>query len=330
MVSRILSSVAAVLAVAQAASAACTNPTQRKAWTTLTDAEKADYLQAEVCLMETPSKTGYAGSRTRWDELQAMHVAQVQFIHAVGSFLPWHRYFMSVHERLLRDECGYKGVLPYWDQQADLAAAPLNASSIFDAETGFGSIGMDGNDCVVDGPFANATNNLRVDLSRTDEARCLTRRLSQTQFNMVSQAQVDLCSAHTTYDDFNNCIGGAVHVSGHFAVGGIMDDVSLSPADPLFFMHHTNLDRIFWEWQSRDLANRLTDIGGPNVATPSVLIDAQPPSLPVAAFLPYFGDDGGNVTTLNHSLWSAGTMPNVTIAEVMDIRGDFVCAEYIH
>ncbi|KAI6350725.1 hypothetical protein MCOR25_010440 [Pyricularia grisea] len=330
MVSKILSSVTAVLAVAQAASAACTNPIQRKAWTALTDAEKADFLQAEVCLMETPSKTGFAGARTRWDELQAMHVAQVQFIHVVGSFLPWHRYFMSVHEKLLRDECGYTGVLPYWDQQADLAAAPLNKSSIFDPETGFGSINMDANECVTDGPFVNITNNLNVDLSRKATPQCLTRKLSQTQFNMVSQSQVDLCMTYTTYVDFNNCLGNAVHTSGHYAVGGIMDDVSLSPADPLFFMHHTNLDRLFWEWQSKDLAKRLTDMGGNNVATASILVNAQPPSLPVSAFFPYFGDNSSNVTTLNHSLWSAGTLPNVTIGEVMDIKGDFVCAEYIH
>lgn len=29
------------------------------------------------------------------------------------------------------------------------------------------------------------------------------------------------------------------------------------------------------------------------------------------------------------NIWTAGLMENITVAEVMDIRGDFVCAEYI-
>lgn len=235
---------------------------------------------------------------------------------------------MHAHETLLREECGYSGVLPYWDQQADLAAAPLNASAIWDAKTGFGGIVGDENNCVIDGPFVNITNNLAIDLSRGAD-KCLTRKLSQTQFNMVSQAKVDLCRAYDSYDDFNTCIGGDVHVSGHYAVGGIMDDVSLSPAEPLFFMHHTNLDRIWWEWQSEDLDARLKDMSGPNVAASAFLASAQPPSLPVEAFFPYFGDKGGNETTLDHVLWMAETMPNVTISDVMDLRGELMCTEYV-
>jgi tyrosinase len=30
-----------------------------------------------------PSKTGLYGAKTRWEDLQVAHVAQVQFIHAV-------------------------------------------------------------------------------------------------------------------------------------------------------------------------------------------------------------------------------------------------------
>jgi len=37
-----------------------------------------------------------------------------------------------------------------------------------------------------------------------------------------------------------------------------------SPGDPIFFMHHTFLDRIWAKWQDKDLSRRLTDIGGNN------------------------------------------------------------------
>jgi len=45
-----------------------------------------------------------------------------------GNFLSWHRYFMWAWEQTLRNECGYKGYLPYynWALWADHpAASPL-------------------------------------------------------------------------------------------------------------------------------------------------------------------------------------------------------------
>ena len=45
-----------------------------------------------------------------------------------GNFLSWHRYFMLAWEQTLRNECGYKGYLPYynWALWADNpAASPL-------------------------------------------------------------------------------------------------------------------------------------------------------------------------------------------------------------
>jgi tyrosinase len=106
-----------------------------------------------------------------------------------------------------------------------------------------------------------------------------------------------------------------------------MLDVAASPGDPLFFLHHTNLDRLWWEWQSIDLTTRLTDIAGQNVPTDTYLAQNSF-DYPSASLLDYDGDDG-NVTTLNHVLWMVGLIPNATIADVMDLGGDVICAEYI-
>jgi tyrosinase len=51
-----------------------------------------------------------------------------------------------------------------------------------------------------------------------------------------------------------------------FGVGGTygqMGDPFASPADPIFWMHHENLDRVWWSWQKRDLGKRLKDVPGP-------------------------------------------------------------------
>lgn len=100
-----------------------------------------------------------------------------------------------------------------------------------------------------------------------------------------------------------------------------------SPGDPLFFLHHTNLDRLWWNWQQASPENRTNDIGEiENVPIYSYLLQNNfvfPDNL-----LPY-ANDNGNITTLNHTLWMAGLVPNVTIADVMDLGGDLICAEYV-
>lgn len=54
-----------------------------------------------------------------------------------------------------------------------------------------------------------------------------------------------------------------------------------SPGDPLFYLHHTWLDKIWWDWQAKDRANRVKDIGGTNIG-PDIApgFPSRPPSIP--------------------------------------------------
>lgn len=49
---------------------------------------------------------------------------------------------------------------------------------------------------------------------------------------------------------------------GHGGIGGEMNNVFSSPGDPLFYVHHANLDRIWRAWQARDLPGRLFEVDG--------------------------------------------------------------------
>ena len=49
--------------------------------------------------------------------------------------------------------------------------------------------------------------------------------------------------------------------------------------------------------------------------------------LGVDAFVPYFGDNG-NTTTLNHSMWMAGIVENITVADAMNVENEGMCIEY--
>lgn len=100
-----------------------------------------------------------------------------------------------------------------------------------------------------------------------------------------------------------------------------MTDVKLSPGDPIFYLHHAFIDAVYWWWQNENLTERLTIVNGTN--------NADGCSGDCQYWVPYDGDPG-NTTTLNHTLYMAGVAENLTIADVIDLRGWPSCAEYYY
>lgn len=62
-----------------------------------------------------------------------------------------------------------------------------------------------------------------------------------------------------------------------------MIDPIASPGDPLFYLHHTWLDKMWADWQQKGLPGRLTEIGGENVQIPANIpfpFPARPSNIP--------------------------------------------------
>ncbi len=102
-------------------------------------------------------------------------VANVSQAHETAAFLPWHRYFIHLYEKTLREHCAYSGHLTYvqnpelktriakcpsryWDWSLDWK--DITTAPVWDTILGFGG---DGNEtdlesvhghCVTTGPFA--------------------------------------------------------------------------------------------------------------------------------------------------------------------------------
>lgn len=126
---------------------------------------------------------------------------------------------------------------------------------------------------------------------------------------------------------------------------GQMLNLWSSPGDPLFYLHHTYLDKLWWQWQANDLTPRLKDITGSNQpmsVDPIPGLNGSFPSFPgnyscgspmPVALTPTaqqkIDGDPGNVTTLGHVLTMFGMLPNVTITDVMDTQGGLLCYEYL-
>jgi tyrosinase len=118
-----------------------------------TNEEKKAYINGELCLMRIPGVTGLPGTKSRWDDMAAVHQTQTDHIHLTAYFLPFHRLMLHAHEHALRQDCGYRGDLPYWDETVD--AGRFLSADIFDSDKAHGFGGNSGREtgCVEDGAF---------------------------------------------------------------------------------------------------------------------------------------------------------------------------------
>lgn len=234
---------------------------------------------------------------------------------------------MLTHENALREECNYAGYQPYWEEALDMGA--LASSVLFDPVTGFGG---QGGECIDDGPFSNLTINLSYNYTSLEffaDNRCVSRSFDDDSFLLGNQSNIDACFDSDDGIVALDCYFGNPHGGGHLGVGGTMANVAASIGDPLFFLHHTNLDRLWWNWQQVDPDTRTYAIGPLRNQPPESFLETFGPlPAPGPEFLDYSGDNG-DITTLNHVLWLAGLAPNITLADVMDLSNTLNCAEYV-
>ncbi|KAK1235771.1 hypothetical protein PQX77_000990, partial [Marasmius sp. AFHP31] len=315
----------------------CASPVERHEWRTLNDTQKLAYIEAVKCLQSLPSTAGIKEqTKTRFDDFVASHIVLSDEVHLVGQFLPWHRFFIHLFEKALQDECGYLGTNPYWNWTADISDGmdSFVASPVFDPVYGFGGNGEDipgylgqfgnltnfpgwtaeavtGGGCITDGPFASY--NLSVGpgpINNTE--RCIQRSFSSAFIYTMSDEAVANATRHPNFEAFRIDLEGwpvtptaRPHDGVHMALGGDMTDSYSAPSDPIFYLHHSNLDRIWWEWQMADPENRLYEVTGRTTFDP-----------------PYRN------ATLDFPLPS-GLAPLIDVASVMDTRNEFLCYVYV-
>lgn len=161
-----------------------------------------------------------------------------------------------------------------------------------------------GGGCVKTGPFANMVTHLgpitQADPT-ADNARCLKRDLNadsgkrfasfrNTTELILGSPNIEIF--RTTMEADPNYKPGelGVHGGGHFMIGGDPgSDAFISPGDPAFYLHHAQIDRVYWIWQNLDFEHRQgvfgtnTFLNFPPSANTTVedLIDLSPLSDPV-------------------------------------------------
>ncbi|RAH83161.1 tyrosinase central domain protein [Aspergillus japonicus CBS 114.51] len=326
---------------APASRSMCTedNMMVRKEWSNLTLAERVAYTDAVTCLQNLPSKldsTEYPGAKNRYADFIATHINYTFVMHLDALFLPWHRGYVWLYEAALREECGYEGAQPYWNWPA--YAGPdgtLANSTIFDgSEYSLGSNGRANDSCVYKGPFANytspypsfpqsiITDNIQNNGSGTIpswsfdyEPSCFQRGLSDEALRVNNNYScIDTLLAQPTIGDFQNYLSTpegdshyGPHGGGHVAMGGNGADLFTSPTDPVFFLHHAQVDHMWWTWQTMDLDTRRYALNG------TMTLENVPPSREL---------------TLEDLLTWGPLSQDRTTRSLMDIQAEPFCYRY--
>ncbi|KAJ7250586.1 hypothetical protein C8J57DRAFT_1078631, partial [Mycena rebaudengoi] len=114
-----------------------------------------------------------------------------------------------------------------------------------------------GGGCITTSPFASYNLSFGPGIIPTNH--CLTRAFNNQYFKVLSSAVSANTLKQPTFESFRIELEGephssrmSLHAGGHFAVGAEMLDSYSSPGDPLFYLHHANLNRIWWMWQQLD------------------------------------------------------------------------------
>lgn len=126
------------------------------------------------------------------------------------NFLSWHRRFLWQFEQRLQAIDPHVAV-PYWDWIADPVLPAFLSDPVL-------------------------LNTWSV-----------VRSWDPTQLPV--QADVDIATSRHTFSTFQRKLELGAHGDVHMAVGGTMSGIS-SPADPLFWLHHANIDRLWARWQT--------------------------------------------------------------------------------
>lgn len=205
------------------------------------------FRDALISLQELPSPDGRQGF-TEWDYWTQIHIDNMMIAHGSNLFFPWHRaYVLALEQRLQRTSPNV--TIPYWDWTFDWEI-PLG-SPIFSPEYGLDVIPGIGGDCRY--------------LRNVFDPHCLTRDYNATDFTTFysPESVSSVITSESNYTSFRELIEMVPHAIVHTSLGGEHGDMATmnSPNDPIFFLHHSMVDFVWWIWQ-RTFPNRMNTFDG--------------------------------------------------------------------
>jgi tyrosinase len=201
----------------------------------LSKSEWATYVDALLNLQKGPSPTAY-------DKIVKVHLDIGAATHIKPLFFPWHRAYLAYVEAELQ-KYDDSIMIPYWNWTFDSQAPEL--SFIFTPEyLGGNGYGKDG--CVQDGPFKHWRPHY-------PEPHCFSRSWADKANNRIPAFQApevlnSMLIHAKTYDEMRAGFESPMHNAVHMSIGGEMPTMH-SPNDPIFWTHHSFIDKVWYDWQ---------------------------------------------------------------------------------
>ncbi|KAI8615681.1 hypothetical protein BC830DRAFT_278515 [Chytriomyces sp. MP71] len=282
----------AFAAVFSAANAACTNPRVRSEWSTLNSDQKQSckkgpaetksstnlsqtVINACVALTQRPDSSQYADPTIMsWHDFVITHSHNSFWAHGNAQFYLYHRAMLWQFEEALISTEKWPSTtgIPFFDWPA--MSQNWWTSDIFSSSY-FGAISSsDPDHCVIDGVFAKGKYSVAPDADghrdvTSGDLKCLRRNAVHTAATDATFITGSLASTSfvqfTSQDPAHYLDETNFHADGHAILGGggfaDMSNPSVSPNDPLFYLHHGLVDKVYYRWQQQCEAFKY-DYGG--------------------------------------------------------------------
>lgn len=151
--------------------------------------------------------------------------------HGNWLFLPWHRVYLFYFERICRKLSGMADfALPYWNwsQEPHIPATFWGNSS---------------------NPLFNGTRTISASstLGSAVSAPTVNGILDEPNFLLFASGEISATASQRADGGYGR-LEQTPHNSVHGFVGGDMGGY-MSPLDPIFWMHHNNIERLWVQWQ---------------------------------------------------------------------------------
>ncbi|MEA2462471.1 MAG: polyphenol oxidase [Acidobacteriota bacterium] len=168
--------------------------------------------------------------------------------HGHWWFFPWHRMYILFFERIIRQLSGNPNFsLPYWDYTAGTVAGSLyNAGAL---PRLFWSPQNNTNPLYNSVRNGGAAAGFNAGAAITPAALSTTVAMNTTTFVGSLRFGGQQVAAPTHFAGGpHGRLEANPHDSVHSAIGGDMGDPGRAARDPIFFLHHCNIDRLWNVW----------------------------------------------------------------------------------
>ncbi|RHY76573.1 hypothetical protein DYB34_008066 [Aphanomyces astaci] len=218
----------------------------RKDWYQLSPQEKAT---TQLCVTKL-FQTGL------YQKMTGIHVFKPndEYAHHTNAFVQWHRKWLLVVENMLRSMGGVCSclTLPYWDWAQDAVAmqttkcASRTQCSGTDSPTSGMASGSASGYCVLNDITKDWHAGMDLHKYKTAwDPGTYATPLASTSFLTLAAS----LARASDYSTFVSIALGDIHVLPHDRSGAYLRTF-ISPADPVFLLHHTNIDRVYALWEA--------------------------------------------------------------------------------